>query len=62
MLVLPFSLYTMDGLGPMDVVKKPVQYGAPYTADGSGCARARSLMDLGPALTIVLRLMKLKDR
>lgn len=55
----------MDVSGPDwngNLAPNPFQSGAICTTDGIGSARARSLLDLGPALVHVLRLMPLKTR
>jgi len=55
----------MDGLSPDwngILAPNPFHPGAVFTNDGNGSARARSLLDLGPALVHVLRLIPLKSR
>ena len=48
--------------GTVNLATNPFQYGAHYTTDGNSGARAKSLVDLGPALVHVLRLMPFKAR
>jgi hypothetical protein len=51
--------------GTVNLATNPFQSGASCTlnhTDGISSARARSLLDLGPALVQVLRLIPFKDR